>query len=82
MAKNTKQPVRQKQKAFDIKWQNKYSFEEGFVCDIDTEGRHFINTFEKKEAKRFGTSLEAAKAVEALIAMGEGNNNTFSIEAI
>lgn len=80
MEKATKTRAAAKRKAYNVKWQNKYSGEEGYVGDIIEAEKHFVNTFEKKEAEKFKTSVDAAKAVESLIAMGEGDNNLFSIE--
>lgn len=62
-----------------IMWTNKFSGETGFVKMIKPSKNCFVNTFDKEDARKFRSEAEAKKAIESLIAMGEGENNTFSI---
>ena len=41
---------------------------------------HFVNTVEKTKARKYNSENEARKAIDELIAMGEGRTNVFSIE--
>ena len=62
-----------------IKWINKYSNEIGFVKSIDYKKKHFNNTFNENEAKKFVSVESAEKAIAKLIEYGEGENNNFEI---
>ena len=61
-----------------IIWTNKYSHETGFVKEIDTANKRFINTFNESEAKIFTNAGLAASTIKRLINYGEGENNTFA----
>lgn len=67
-------------KAKIIKWTNIYSNETGYVQMIRKTRGHFVNTNEKEKARKYNSENEARKAVEELVAMGEGRTNVFSIE--
>lgn len=62
-----------------IKWTNKFSGEQGFVKSIKASKGHFESTYEKTEARSFRSDKEAQKAIEQLIAIGEGENNSFEV---
>jgi hypothetical protein len=62
-----------------IKWINKFSREEGYVQSVSTKEKHFVNTFDRSEAKIYKTMGAAKTAVKSLISYGEGENNEFEI---
>lgn len=64
--------------AIRIVWTNKHSNETGFVKDVDSKNRHFVNTFEADEAKVFPNAGLAVRTINRLIEFGEGENNDFS----
>lgn len=61
-----------------LKWTNKYSGETGFVAQISTKNRCFVNTFDQNEAKEY-----SEKAVKGLLtkleSFHETDNNTFEV---
>lgn len=61
-----------------LKWTNKYSGETGFVAQISTKNRRFVNTFDQNEAKEY-----SEKAVKGLLtkleSFHETDNNTFEV---
>lgn len=62
-----------------IQWTNVYSGESGYVQMIRDSKNHFVNTAEKSLAKKYRSEIEARRAVDALIKMGEGRANVFTI---
>ncbi len=62
-----------------IKWINKYSNEIGYVKSVDYRNKHFNNTFNMNEAKKFNTTESAQKAIDKLMEYGEGENNYFEL---
>ena len=62
-----------------IKWINRFSREIGYVKTIDYKNKHFNNTFNYEDAKKFNTTESANKAIEKLNEYGEGINNEFEI---
>lgn len=62
-----------------IKWTNTYSRETGFVKHIDYKNKHFINTFNESESKKFVSAESAQKAINKLIEYGEAALNVFEI---
>ena len=62
-----------------IQWTNKYSNEQGYVKSVNTKERHFINTFNKDEAKNYKQERNAFKVIEQLTSFGEADNNNFAI---
>lgn len=62
-----------------IKWTNRYSGETGYIKDIDYKNRHFNNTFEYEEAKKYNSKDIIKKTIDKLIEYGEGINNNFEI---
>ena len=62
-----------------IKWINKYSNEIGYVKSVDYRNKHFNNTFNMNEAKKFNTAESAQKAIDKLMEYGEGENNYFEL---
>lgn len=60
-----------------IKWVNKWSGETGFVKSIRPKQGYFINTFDPAEAKRYKSADSVDKALDVLVAIGEGENNYF-----
>ena len=59
-----------------IKWTNKYSGETGYVASISRKERHFVNTYNRDEAKEY-SSKTIAKMINGLISFGEGEDNEF-----
>lgn len=64
-----------------IKWTNKFSGETGFVKSINKREKHFDNTFNKAEARRYASVGSATQIVNMLMSFGEGENNNFEIVA-
>ena len=62
-----------------IKWTNTYSHESGFVKSVDYRNKHFVNTFNEGEAKKFVSVESAQKTINKLIEYGEGELNVFEI---
>ena len=62
-----------------IKWTNKFSGETGYVESVSTKNRCFVNTFKKKDAKRY--SEKAVKGIlTKLDSYNETENNIFETE--
>lgn len=64
---------------FILKWTNKFSGETGYVAAISTKDKHFVNTFDIKEAKTYKTSVVANRMINTLVALGEAENNDFDV---
>lgn len=64
---------------YRIKWTNKISGESGYVMDISSKGKHFINTFYEDEAKVYKNKGLAAAAIKRLTEYGEAELNNFEI---
>lgn len=64
-----------------IKWVNKFSGETGFVLSVDKKNKHFNNTFNKDQARRYASEASATSIVNLLISFGEGENNDFEVIA-
>jgi hypothetical protein len=62
-----------------IKWTNKFSNESGFVESVDTKAKHFNNTFEYNQAKKYKSDSVARGMISKLVSYGEGDNNDFEI---
>lgn len=62
-----------------IKWTNKHSQESGFVKSIDYKNKHFNNTFDLSEAKKFAKYESIEKAIAKLTEYGEAINNNFEV---
>jgi hypothetical protein len=62
-----------------IQWTNVYSGETGYIQMIRHSKNHFVNTTDKSLARKYRSDVEAKKAVDDLIQMGEGRNNIFNI---
>ena len=64
-----------------LKWTNVFSKETGFVKSISNTERHFVNTYEAKEAKKY--SKRTIKNVLAkLESFGETENNVFEVVSV
>ncbi|MBQ2659203.1 MAG: hypothetical protein IJF87_11630 [Erysipelotrichaceae bacterium] len=61
-----------------IKWTNKYSGETGYVASVSRKEGHFINTYNREEAKDYSAKT-VSKIVDDLIAFGEGEENVFEV---
>lgn len=61
-----------------IKWTNKYSGETGYVASVSRKEGHFINTYNREEAKDYSAKT-VSKIVHDLIAFGEGEENVFEV---
>lgn len=64
---------------FVLEWKNKYSGETGFVKNVVTKEKHFVNTFDKSEAKQYKTESTAKRALNMLDSFGETQNNHIMI---
>lgn len=62
-----------------IQWTNKYSNEQGYVKSVNIKERHFVNTFNRDEAKNYKQERNAVKVIEQLTSFGEADNNNFAI---
>ena len=78
-ATKTEAPVEKVVPTKVIQWTNTWSHESGYVESINYEHGHFVNTTGKEYAQKFATVEEAQAAIQALIAMGEGNTNLFDV---
>lgn len=65
-----------------IMWRNKFSGETGYVKSIKPKAGHFVNTYEQSEAKKYKDAKSIDRALDVLVAIGEGNNNYFEVIAI
>ena len=62
-----------------LKWTNKHSKETGYVQSISAKEKHFVNTFDKADAKQYASKSVANRMVTSLTSYGEAENNTFDI---
>ena len=62
-----------------LKWTNKFSGDTGFVESISSKEKHFVNTFEQKDAKVYASISIAKRMIASLRSMGEAENNDFDI---
>ena len=62
-----------------IQWTNKVSGETGYVMNFSKKQGHFENTFEESQAKEYKTEAAAKAAIRGLEAVGEAENNIFTI---
>lgn len=61
-----------------IKWTNKHSGETGYVESVSSKNKCFINTANKKDAKKY--SEKAVKGIlTKLESYGEAENNDFEV---
>lgn len=67
---------------FILKWTNKYSNETGYVESISAKDKHFVNTFDKSNAKVYNSSSVARRMVSSLQSYGEADNNIFEIISV
>ena len=65
--------------AYNIKWINKYSSEEGFVAKVMKSKGYFENSYEQTNAKKYRSVNEANKDIDFLNSTGEGDNNNFVV---
>lgn len=59
-----------------IKWTNKYSGETGYVASISRKEGHFINTYNREEAKDYSAKT-VSKIINDLVSFGEAEDNVF-----
>lgn len=65
-----------------IKWTNKMSGETGFVKSASRVKGHFINTFNKTDAKIYKSDKQIENDFKILEEVGEMQNNNFeAVEA-
>lgn len=64
-----------------IKWTNKYSGETGFVRSVNKKERHFDNTFDIAEARKYASVSSANSVIKLLVSFGEADNNDFEVIA-
>lgn len=62
-----------------LQWTNKYSGDTGYVESISAKEKHFVNTFNQNDAKRYATRSVATRMITSLSSYGEAENNTFDI---
>jgi hypothetical protein len=61
-----------------LKWTNKYSGESGYVAQVSTKNRSFVNTFDAAEAKEY--SEKSVKGIlTKLESFGETEDNIFEV---
>ena len=63
-----------------IKWTNRHSNESGYVQGVLAKEKHFVNTFNRNDAKKYSSERIAKGVVTTLIKYGEAENNEFVIE--
>ena len=59
-----------------IKWTNKYSGETGYVASVSRKEGHFVNTYNREEAKEY-SAKSVSRIIKDLVSFGEGENNEF-----
>ena len=64
----------------NLKWENKFSGETGYVGKVLKSKGYFVNAETKEGAKKYASEKAAAKDIEVLTDLGEAENNTFSVE--
>ena len=62
-----------------IMWKNRYSGETGYVKRVCSNEKCFENTYDKSEAKEYGSIAAARGIITKLNSYGEGENNVFLI---
>lgn len=62
-----------------IMWKNRYSGETGYVKRVCSNEKYFENTYDKAEAKEYGSVAAARGIITKLNSYGEGENNAFLI---
>ena len=65
---------------YNLKWENIYSGETGYVCKVLKSKGYFVNTYAKEDAKKYVSRSAAQKDIEVLEDLGEAENNNFFIE--
>ena len=64
-----------------IEWTNKFSGETGYVQSISAKEKHFNNTYDINEAKRYKENI-AKGMITNLTSYGEAENNNFEIISV
>ena len=64
-----------------IKWTNKFSGETGYVQSISAKEKHFNNTYDINETKRYKENI-AKGMITNLTSYGEAENNNFEIISV
>ncbi len=59
-----------------IKWTNRYSGETGYVASVSRKEGHFINTYDRSEAKDYSPK-SVDRIISELLSFGEGEDNVF-----
>lgn len=62
-----------------IKWTNKLSGETGFVKSVPKSYGHFVNTWDKADAKVYRGEKMIENDMKALEQIGETENNIFEL---
>lgn len=65
-----------------LKWQNKFSGEQGFVKTVSRAKGYFMNTYDPSEAKSYRSPKEIEKDLAYLSEIGELNSNNFFSETV
>lgn len=64
----------------NLKWQNRFSREEGYVKSVSPKNGYFINTFDKEEAKKYPNQASVERDLAFLNSIGEMDQNAFFME--
>lgn len=64
----------------NLKWQNRFSNETGYVKSVSPKNGYFVNTFNKEEAKKYTNRASVERDLAFLNSIGEMENNTFFME--
>ena len=65
----------------NLKWNNKFSGERGFVGKVSKAKGYFVNAETQSDAKTYASEKTAEKDIIVLTELGEAANNDFSIVA-
>ena len=65
---------------YNLKWQNKFSGETGYVGKVLKSKGYFVNAPKKENAKKYASIKATAADMEFLKEIGETENNNFSTE--
>lgn len=64
----------------NLKWQNRFSGEVGYVRTVSPKDGCFYNTFDKSKAKKYTAESVLSKDLAFLESIGETINNVFVTE--
>lgn len=64
----------------NLKWQNRFSGEVGYVRTVSPKDGCFYNTFDKSKAKKYTSESVLSRDLTFLKGIGEMHNNLFTTE--